>query len=189
MHLVLPHLSPDPKIVVLSHTRLFSASLSGAFGGEHALFQCCYPNVAGHSLTPPPIPGLLASAILKMDGIGGLAGWRWIFVSTSLSWARAMPESWPITPQASRTRSTLAGVKRSPCSNLLIHHLIAYLFIDPRRHRYCHQCSHRGLLPTRVPAERLFPYRRRKRVRRWVFYCHGLLSLADRIDRHQSNAS
>jgi MFS family permease len=33
-----------------------SASLSGAFGG------------------------LLASAILKMDGIGGLAGWRWIFI-------------------------------------------------------------------------------------------------------------
>ncbi|KAG7085620.1 hypothetical protein E1B28_003169 [Marasmius oreades] len=33
-----------------------SASLSGAFGG------------------------LLATAILKMDGIGGLAGWRWIFI-------------------------------------------------------------------------------------------------------------
>ena len=26
------------------------------------------------------LPGLLASAILKMDGIGGLAGWRWIFI-------------------------------------------------------------------------------------------------------------
>ncbi|KIK68185.1 hypothetical protein GYMLUDRAFT_216829 [Collybiopsis luxurians FD-317 M1] len=33
-----------------------SASLSGAFGG------------------------LLATAILKMDGLGGLAGWRWIFI-------------------------------------------------------------------------------------------------------------
>lgn len=33
-----------------------SASLSGAFGG------------------------LLATAILKMDGVGGLAGWRWIFI-------------------------------------------------------------------------------------------------------------
>ncbi|KAG6817392.1 hypothetical protein H0H87_009036 [Tephrocybe sp. NHM501043] len=33
-----------------------SASLSGAFGG------------------------LLATAITKMDGVGGLAGWRWIFV-------------------------------------------------------------------------------------------------------------
>ncbi|KAI0796794.1 MFS general substrate transporter [Abortiporus biennis] len=33
-----------------------SASLSGAFGG------------------------LLASAIIKMDGVGGLAGWRWIFI-------------------------------------------------------------------------------------------------------------
>ncbi|EIM85641.1 MFS transporter [Stereum hirsutum FP-91666 SS1] len=33
-----------------------SASLSGAFGG------------------------LLASAIIRMDGIGGLAGWRWIFI-------------------------------------------------------------------------------------------------------------
>lgn len=25
-------------------------------------------------------PGLLATAIIKMDGIGGLAGWRWIFI-------------------------------------------------------------------------------------------------------------
>ncbi|PPQ69879.1 hypothetical protein CVT24_003214 [Panaeolus cyanescens] len=33
-----------------------SASLSGAFGG------------------------LLATAILKMDGVGGIAGWRWIFI-------------------------------------------------------------------------------------------------------------
>ncbi|KAI5118773.1 hypothetical protein M0805_005654 [Coniferiporia weirii] len=33
-----------------------SASLSGAFGG------------------------LLATAIIKMDGVGGLAGWRWIFI-------------------------------------------------------------------------------------------------------------
>lgn len=24
--------------------------------------------------------GLLATAIIKMDGVGGLAGWRWIFV-------------------------------------------------------------------------------------------------------------
>ena len=24
--------------------------------------------------------GLLATAIIKMDGIGGLAGWRWIFI-------------------------------------------------------------------------------------------------------------
>ena len=26
------------------------------------------------------IQGLLASAIIKMDGVGGLAGWRWIFI-------------------------------------------------------------------------------------------------------------
>lgn len=25
-------------------------------------------------------PGLLASAIIRMDGKGGLAGWRWIFI-------------------------------------------------------------------------------------------------------------
>lgn len=25
-------------------------------------------------------PGLLATAIIRMDGIGGLAGWRWIFI-------------------------------------------------------------------------------------------------------------
>jgi hypothetical protein len=37
-------------------TILLSASLSGAFGG------------------------LLASAILKLDGLGNLAGWRWIFI-------------------------------------------------------------------------------------------------------------
>ena len=24
--------------------------------------------------------GLLATAIIRMDGIGGLAGWRWIFI-------------------------------------------------------------------------------------------------------------
>jgi predicted MFS family arabinose efflux permease len=24
--------------------------------------------------------GLLATAIIKMDGVGGLAGWRWIFI-------------------------------------------------------------------------------------------------------------
>ncbi|KAF7355303.1 MFS general substrate transporter [Mycena sanguinolenta] len=38
-----------------------SASLSGAFGG------------------------LLATAILNMDGIGGLAGWRWIFILEGLA--------------------------------------------------------------------------------------------------------
>jgi len=38
-----------------------SASLSGAFGG------------------------LLATAITKMDGIGGLAGWRWIFILEGLA--------------------------------------------------------------------------------------------------------
>jgi hypothetical protein len=27
-----------------------------------------------------PFIGLLATAIIKMDGVGGLAGWRWIFV-------------------------------------------------------------------------------------------------------------
>ena len=29
--------------------------------------------------------GLLATAILKMDGVGGLAGWRWIFVCSNMS--------------------------------------------------------------------------------------------------------
>lgn len=31
-------------------------------------------------LTSPSLSGLLATAIIKMDGIGGLAGWRWIFI-------------------------------------------------------------------------------------------------------------
>ena len=36
--------------------------------------------------------GLLATAILKMNGIAGLAGWRWIFVNKSLS----LVQPWPI---------------------------------------------------------------------------------------------
>ena len=31
-------------------------------------------------INEPRIKGLLASAIVKMDGVGGLAGWRWIFI-------------------------------------------------------------------------------------------------------------
>ncbi|KAK7695994.1 hypothetical protein QCA50_000634 [Cerrena zonata] len=52
-----------------------SASLSGAFGGQLMLFYD-KPDI----LTSPSSSGLLATAIIKMDGIGGLAGWRWIFI-------------------------------------------------------------------------------------------------------------
>ncbi|KAJ3488703.1 hypothetical protein NLI96_g2654 [Meripilus lineatus] len=52
-----------------------SASLSGAFGGYFS--PCCdYVTM----LTSLVHTGLLATAIIKMDGIGGLAGWRWIFI-------------------------------------------------------------------------------------------------------------
>jgi MFS family permease len=29
--------------------------------------------------------GLLATAIIKMEGVGGLAGWRWIFILEGLA--------------------------------------------------------------------------------------------------------
>lgn len=51
------------------------ASLSGAFGGESTT-QCF---VLWNDHCDIRL-GLLATAILKMDGIGGLAGWRWIFI-------------------------------------------------------------------------------------------------------------
>ncbi|EKM59177.1 uncharacterized protein PHACADRAFT_205354 [Phanerochaete carnosa HHB-10118-sp] len=51
-----------------------SASLSGAFGG------------------------LLASAILKMDGVGGLAGWRWIFILEGIATVLIAIFSWATMP-------------------------------------------------------------------------------------------
>ncbi|KAF7352804.1 MFS transporter [Mycena venus] len=53
-----------------------SASLSGAFGG------------------------LLASAILNMDGIGNLAGWRWIFVLEGLATVVASFIAWIFLPES-----------------------------------------------------------------------------------------
>ena len=38
------------------------------------IFQESFPCFTTHSL------GLLATAILNMHGVGGLAGWRWIFI-------------------------------------------------------------------------------------------------------------
>ncbi|GJE84157.1 MFS general substrate transporter [Phanerochaete sordida] len=51
-----------------------SASLSGAFGG------------------------LLASAILKMDGVGGLSGWRWIFILEGIATIIIAFISWGTMP-------------------------------------------------------------------------------------------
>ncbi len=48
------------------------ASLSGAFGGMFTLDML-------FSVLIEPL-GLLATAITRMQGIGGLEGWRWIFV-------------------------------------------------------------------------------------------------------------
>jgi hypothetical protein len=52
-----------------------TASLSGAFGGERRIVGVYLVRQTDLALS-----GLLASAILKMDGIGGLDGWRWIFI-------------------------------------------------------------------------------------------------------------
>ncbi|KAF9055247.1 MFS transporter [Hymenopellis radicata] len=51
-----------------------SASLSGAFGG------------------------LLATAIIKMDGVGGLAGWRWIFVLEGIATVLLSIVAWYFMP-------------------------------------------------------------------------------------------
>jgi MFS family permease len=51
-----------------------SASLSGAFGG------------------------LLASVIIKMDGVGGLAGWRWIFILEGIATVLIAVFSWLTMP-------------------------------------------------------------------------------------------
>ena len=53
----------------------FTASLSGAFGGECRRVS---PPFGSHWIFI--WTGLLATAILKMNGVGNLAGWRWIFV-------------------------------------------------------------------------------------------------------------
>lgn len=55
------------------------ASLSGAFGGKVDSGLTRYASHGENSHPTFPI-GLLATAILHMDGVGGLAGWRWIYV-------------------------------------------------------------------------------------------------------------
>jgi len=66
------------KIYSKSRLRLQQASLSGAFGGK-------YTNILHHPDWFSYVigPGLLASAIIQMEGVGGLSGWQWIFVSSS----------------------------------------------------------------------------------------------------------
>ncbi|KAF5363674.1 hypothetical protein D9756_000641 [Leucocoprinus leucothites] len=54
-----------------------SASLSGAFGGQQTF---CHEKSLFIALSASPSLGLLASAIIQMEGVGGLAGWRWIFI-------------------------------------------------------------------------------------------------------------
>ncbi|KAF5321364.1 hypothetical protein D9619_001106 [Psilocybe cf. subviscida] len=65
-----------------------SASLSGAFGG------------------------LLASAILKMDGIGGLAGWRWIFILEGLATVVSALIAAYFLPESLQTASFLTEEER-----------------------------------------------------------------------------
>ncbi len=42
--------------------------------------------------------GLLATAIIKMDGIGGLAGWRWIFVLEGIATVLLSFVAWYFMP-------------------------------------------------------------------------------------------
>ena len=44
------------------------------------------------------ITGLLASAIIKMNGVGGLAGWRWIFILEGLTTTLIALYSWVSMP-------------------------------------------------------------------------------------------
>ncbi|KAF8165361.1 MFS general substrate transporter [Crassisporium funariophilum] len=65
-----------------------SASLSGAFGG------------------------LLATAIIKMDGVGGLAGWRWIYILEGLATILASVIAAYILPEGLSTASFLTEEER-----------------------------------------------------------------------------
>lgn len=77
----LPILDDCDSIWTLHRTRVgifyASASLSGAFGGASLPRLHYQPTTAR-------LAGLLATAIEKMDGIGGLSGWRWIFILEGL---------------------------------------------------------------------------------------------------------
>ena len=42
--------------------------------------------------------GLLASAIIKMDGVGNLDGWRWIFILEGIATVMIALISWGIMP-------------------------------------------------------------------------------------------
>ncbi|KAF9462632.1 MFS general substrate transporter [Collybia nuda] len=66
-----------------------SASLSGAFGG------------------------LLATAIIKMDGVGGLAGWRWIFILEGLATIVASLISAWVLPADVSTAKFLSAEERA----------------------------------------------------------------------------
>ena len=42
--------------------------------------------------------GLLAYGILNMDGVSGLAGWRWIFILEGIATCFAAVYSWAVMP-------------------------------------------------------------------------------------------
>ena len=66
-----------------------SASLSGAFGG------------------------LLASAIIKLDGKGNLAGWRWIFILEGIASALAGVLAMIILPESLKKAKFLSEEERT----------------------------------------------------------------------------
>ncbi|TCD70433.1 hypothetical protein EIP91_003514 [Steccherinum ochraceum] len=73
-----------------------SASLSGAFGG------------------------LLASFILKMDGVGGLAGWRWLFILEGLVTALLAVITWVFLPADGATAWFLTSEEREFAGTLRV---------------------------------------------------------------------
>ncbi|KAH9482627.1 putative transporter [Psilocybe cubensis] len=73
------------------------ASLSGAFGG------------------------LLATAILKMDGVGGLAGWRWIFILEGLATVISSFIAAYFLPESLETASFFTDEERKFASKVFRH--------------------------------------------------------------------
>jgi len=63
--------------------------------------------------------GLLAYAIQFMDGIGGRAGWQWIFMLKGLLPVSVSSSSTSSSPIAPRRRVSSASMKRSFSSTVL----------------------------------------------------------------------
>ena len=91
-----------------------SASLSGAFGGEQVI-----------AVTPPwrtyerRVIGLLASVIIKMDGVGGLTGWRWIFILEGIATVIIAFIAWGTMPADLQSAKFFTDEERQFASQLI----------------------------------------------------------------------